>query len=73
MSWVVQFTELNKQEQLAKLTEMRAATAAGPLKKFRLVSSVNDQVRSFTLQTPTLPKELSKTRANGGQCVLEVG
>ena len=44
MPLAVQFTELNKQEQLAKLTEMRAATAAGPLKRFRLVSSVNDQV-----------------------------
>lgn len=37
-----QFTELNKQDQLARLSEAKAA-AGLPLKKFKFVSAVNEQ------------------------------
>ena len=42
---LLQFTDLNKQDQLAKLSEARASTTSGPLKKFKFVSAVNEQVR----------------------------
>lgn len=42
---VVQFTDLQRQEQLAKLALARQALVAAPAtKKFKFVSAVNEQV-----------------------------
>ena len=43
----MQFTELNKQEQLAKLAEARQAARESPtVQKYKFVSALNEQVRS---------------------------
>lgn len=47
----LQFTDLNKRDQLAKLSEARAASVNEPLKKFKFVSSMNEQVQPYCLQT----------------------
>ncbi len=39
-----QFTEANKADQLAKLSEARAAQVGAPLQKFKFVSALNEQV-----------------------------
>ena len=44
----MQFTDLNKRDQLAKLTEARASSIDQPLKKFKFVSSMNEQVPFLT-------------------------
>jgi AAA family ATP:ADP antiporter len=38
-----QFTEANKADQLAKLSEARAAQVGAPLQKFKFVSALNEQ------------------------------
>lgn len=40
----MQFTEANKADQLAKLSEARAAEVGMPLQKFKFVSALNEQV-----------------------------
>lgn len=41
----LQFTDLNKRDQLAKLSEARASSIDQPLKKFKFVSSMNEQAK----------------------------
>jgi len=50
--WLVQFTDLQQKEQLAKLAMARNDLASAPsAKKFKFVSAVNDQV---SLMAPLL-------------------
>ena len=50
--WLVQFTDLQQKEQLAKLAMARNDLASAPsTKKFKFVSAVNDQV---SLMAPLL-------------------
>lgn len=55
--WHVQFTELNKQEQLAKLAEARQAAKESPMiQKYKFVSALNEQVgcfRELSTRTPS--------------------
>lgn len=42
---LLQFTELNKSEQLAKLAEARQAAKESTSQKYKFVSALNEQVR----------------------------
>ena len=62
---LLQFTELNKKEQLARLSEARAAEVGAPLKKFKFVSSLSEQVSLPTLHAYTRVKYTILVSDNG--------